>query len=472
MKRIHPEDPRVTQHALGELSRREAAEVDRAALLDPDVQEAIDGTRQLAGLLDQVLGQGQLTLGEERRELIRSAGRAPNITALASASPRRRWGRAALVSSAAAGLMLATVFVLNQTPGGGGGGITEGPGDVLNEGTVMRLLLEPAPGPERVKQLTQGTPGAPSLPKTVASSGEKDEEWVGEYRNLTRLLHEDPARYFEKVERVARKTKIEELALLPSLTDNPFVVTVDKPKAMVPVVAGTASFALVERFIRGEKALPPRNAVRVEELVNSIQYSASGDSELRGVRLGAELVRCPWDPEKLLLGVLLQNGSEETIPSTAALRLDVKPDLVQSYRLVGYAGTGGTGRVAAVDAGLAAGRSNFVLYELLPTEKDLEERWVMVKVEFSLASSSGSGMIVPVMSPPREWAGASDNLQTAAIMAGYGLLLRGSEFKGSLDSDMLTDLAETSLFSQRKGDLARREALQLVIYSRILLETR
>lgn len=471
MKRIHPEDPRVTQHALGELSRREAAEVDRAALLDPDVQEAIDGTRQLAGLLDQVLGQGQLTLGEERRELIRSAGRAPNITPLASASPRRRWGRAALVSSAAAGLMLATVFVLSRTPGDPP--IAEGP-DVLDEGIIARLILEPAPGPERVKRLTQGTPGAPSLPKAVASSGEKDEEWADEYRNLTRLLHEDPARYFENVERVARKTKIEELAFLPSLTDNPFVITVDKPKAMVPVVAGTASFALVERFIRGEKALPPRKAVRVEELVNSIQYSASGDSELRGVRLGAELVRCPWDPEKLLLGVLLQNGSEETIPSTAAFRLGVKPDLVQSYRLVGYAGTGGegAGRVAAVDAGLAAGRSNFVLYELLPTEKDLEERWVMVKVGFSPEASSGSGMIVPVMSPPREWAEASDNLQTAAIMAGYGLLLRGSEFKGSLDSDMLTDLAETSLFSQRKGDLARREALQLVIDSRILLENR
>ena len=54
MKRIHPEDPRVTQHALGELSFSEATEVDKAALLDPAVQEAIDETRQLAGLLDAV----------------------------------------------------------------------------------------------------------------------------------------------------------------------------------------------------------------------------------------------------------------------------------------------------------------------------------------------------------------------------------------------------------------------------------
>ena len=40
-KRIHPEDPRVTAYALGELSRTERGEVERAALLNPAVQEAL-----------------------------------------------------------------------------------------------------------------------------------------------------------------------------------------------------------------------------------------------------------------------------------------------------------------------------------------------------------------------------------------------------------------------------------------------
>ena len=42
MKRIHPEDPRVTAHALGELPKHEAAEVERAALANPAVQAAMD----------------------------------------------------------------------------------------------------------------------------------------------------------------------------------------------------------------------------------------------------------------------------------------------------------------------------------------------------------------------------------------------------------------------------------------------
>jgi hypothetical protein len=476
MKRIHPEDPRVTQHALGELSFSEATEVDKAALLDPAVQEAIDETRQLAGLLDGVMGQVQLGLGEDRLVAIRRAGRAPNVTDLSSASPRRRWGRAVLISSAAAGLMLATIFVLKGIPvDKTGGRLTDGGQGVFEEETVMRLLLAPAPHPEQVGHMAQGTPVAPNVPPVVPGR-ENDEEWMAEYRALTQLLHEDPDRFFQNVERVARGAEIGDIAKLPSFKDNEFVDSKETSRSPVPVVSGMASYAMVERFVRGEGILPPRNAVRVEELMNSISYESGGDSELGGVRLGVELVNCPWDSGKLLLGVLLQNGSEEMIPSTASLQLVVKPELVKSYRLVGYAGVDSNDewkdRPAAVDAGLAPGRSNFVIYELLPTDKDLAERWVMTKVEFVFGEGPKKYMTVPVMSPPRAWNSASDNFQTAAVLAGYGLLLRDSEHKGALASHSLTKLAEKALSSQRNGDLQRREALQLVIDSWKLLEER
>lgn len=474
MKRIHPEDPRVTAHALGELNRREADEVVRAALLNPEVQEAIEETREMVMLLEGTFGQGQLILGEGRRDAIRRAGRAPELHELRSASRYRSWGRVALITSVAAGLMLATVLVLKQIPvEGTGTDLADGGQGVLQEETVMRLLLAPAPRPGRVARLAQGNPIAPSLPAALAGEDAVD-DWEAEYRALTRLLHEDPQRFFENVERVARSAGMEDLAKLPRLEDNHYVKSVDQPQTSVPIVSGTASYSLVERFIRVEGVLPPRNVVRVEELVNCIRYEDEGDSELRGVRLGAELVRCPWDAGKLLLGVLLQNGSEEIIPSTAALRLEVKDQLVESYRLVGFAGIGteSGSDEAAVDPGLAPGRSNYVLFELEPSGLDLEERWVMVKVGLVLGGETRSAMIVPVMSPPREWSSATDNFQTAAILAGYGLLLRDSPYKAELNPDLLIDLAENALRSQREGDLARREALQLVLDSRILLEAR
>ena len=167
MKRIHPEDPRITQHALGELSHSEAALVERAALLDPSVQAALDETRQLAGLLGEVMGRGELVLGEDRRAAIRSAGRGSGrgSAVLPSASLRRRWGRVALISSAAAGLMLATIFVLKEIPvKGERGPIAEGGKGVFDEGEVLSLLLTPAPNPGRVARLAQGVPVAPTMP--------------------------------------------------------------------------------------------------------------------------------------------------------------------------------------------------------------------------------------------------------------------------------------------------------------------
>ena len=91
MKRIHPEDPRVTAHALGELPKHEAAEVDRAALSHPAVQAAMEETRALADLLEKGFGAERLELGAERREAIRRAGRRPAPENLVSMRAGRRW---------------------------------------------------------------------------------------------------------------------------------------------------------------------------------------------------------------------------------------------------------------------------------------------------------------------------------------------------------------------------------------------
>ena len=116
MKRIHPEDPRITAHALGELPNGEAAELEQGALHNPAVQEALDEARQLARLLGEVLGEKELVLGEDRREAIRRAGRQPEVHELASASPYRRWGRVASVMAAAAVLLVGGVWMLQKIP--------------------------------------------------------------------------------------------------------------------------------------------------------------------------------------------------------------------------------------------------------------------------------------------------------------------------------------------------------------------
>ena len=472
MKRMHPEDPRVTAHALGELSRREASELERAALLNPSVHETLEETRQLADLLEAVLADKRLVLGEERREAIRQAGRQPAGQELIAANRRRRWGRGMAVTAAAAALVVGGVWILQQITvtrireSGAVAGTEEGAADA-----AMRILMSPVEHPVPAARSMQDPPLSPGDP--IPPGTESDNP---QYQQLKRLLHEDPDAFLRSVRQATRDASMGNLAKLPDLVDNKYVSAMEESRAVVPMVSGRASFPLVERFVRGEEKLPPRNAVRVEELINHVVYHDDGDSELRGIRLGAELVRCPWDERRLLLGVLLRNDSAGMLPVSSALQLDLKPELVRSYRLVGYAeagtegGTeGGSGSTAL--RGLPPGWSNYVIYELTPAKQEVfMEHWVMVRVGLVVGQGEeGGSMMVPAMSPPRDWRNASSNFKTASVLAAYGMVLRDSPYKAGLTPPLMKDLAEQALNEASEEGLQLRDALQLVIDSEDLL---
>lgn len=465
-KRIHPEDPCVTAYALGELSRTERLEVERAAMLNPELQVALDEAAQLSEMLGGVFGESCLELGADRREAIRRAGRHPDVHELPSARPMRRWGRTVTVLSAAAALVVGGLWVLQEIPVSR---IDPDGGEIVatDDDTMMRILLAPVDH-SRVVRGPQTNPVPPVRP---SAEGVPDITADPQFAAMTTLLREDPDAFFQNVQEAAMSTPMRDLAKLPELVDNNYVFTRDAGRAVVPIVSGRASFPLVERFVRGENRLPPRNMVRIEELINHVVYEDEGDAEADGIRLGAELVRCPWDDSRLLLGVLLRNDSEEILPLDSKLSLDVKPEAVRSYRLVGYA-EAGTGVGANVQGGLPPGRSNFVLYELIPAKSEVfMETWVMVRVDLVVGSGeTRRGMMVPVTSPPRDWINASASFKTASVLAGYGLLLRDSQHRGEMSGPMLRKLADRALRDVIDGELEQREALQLVIDSGPLLE--
>ena len=74
-----------------------------------------------------------------------------------------------------------------------------------------------------------------------------------------------------------------------------------------------------------------------------------------------------------------------------------------------------------------------------------------------------ANLMVPVSSPPREWNNATNNLQTAVALAAFGLQLRESAYRGSLDPVLLENLASQAMETMEEDDLIRQEALQLVL---------
>ena len=111
--------------------------------------------------------------------------------------------------------------------------------------------------------------------------------------------------------------------------DNDFLGAADNPHSTFSVDVDTASYANVRRIIEYGK-LPPRDAVRVEELLNYFPYSypppprAQGDSAPFAASL--EVAEAPWSPDHRLVRIGLKArevGLAERGPANLVFLLDV-----------------------------------------------------------------------------------------------------------------------------------------------------
>ena len=186
-----------------------------------------------------------------------------------------------------------------------------------------------------------------------------------------------------------------------------------------------------------------------------------------------EIASCPWDRELILMGVLLENGSEAVVASETDVIVTMDPDLVKSYRLMGYAGREDPeieGNSGPSSAGLAPGRSNYVLYQIRPRDwGGTEFQKVMARVSLRAGVPAGE-LVVPVTSPPKDWMLASSNLKTAVALSAWGMVLRQSPFGSPLTHFDIGRMAKSALEETDASELKRREALQLILDSLPLFE--
>ena len=94
-------------------------------------------------------------------------------------------------------------------------------------------------------------------------------------------------------------------ATYPRLIENPFVSVLAEPLSTFSIDVDTASYANVRRFLNANQ-LPPRDAVRIEELVNYFSYrypAPRGDDPFSA---GIEAAGCPWNAQHRLVRVALK----------------------------------------------------------------------------------------------------------------------------------------------------------------------
>ena len=109
------------------------------------------------------------------------------------------------------------------------------------------------------------------------------------------------------------------------IRDNPFLAVGTNPLSTFSIDVDTASYANVRRFLTAGQ-LPPKDAVRIEELVNYFQYDYPEPEGHSPFSITTELSACPWRPEHRLALVGLRGRSVDELslpPRNLVFLLDV-----------------------------------------------------------------------------------------------------------------------------------------------------
>ena len=238
-----------------------------------------------------------------------------------------------------------------------------------------------------------------------------------------------------------------------------------------------ASYAIVRRFIN-DGLLPPRDSVRIEEMINYFTYDYPRPKPDEPFSINVEVAGCPWANSHRLVriglrgreiadsvmktGKLVAEQIDERPPTIAKdvkIQVGFNSTRVASYRLLGY-----DERMLRndfnnneIDAGeIGAGHTVTALYEVAPagananpaarvppvdplkysspTEKarSNSNEMLILKLRYKEPDGDKSELVErPVMDDSRQFANASPDFKFAAAVAEFGMLLRDSQFKGS-----------------------------------------
>ncbi len=382
---IGPDDPRLSAWVLGELPADEAAAIAAAVAADPALQAQAAELQTMSDFLGSTLATA--TLRPDQREAVRRAGRIPaaNVVAFPSAAkkqPRRVWP---LLLGAAAAVAFAAY--LNSRPADSPA--TAPP--VAKATGAENPALQPYPGP-RISTL----PPNPDQGKPAHSTGPLLDDMA---RQLAANALPDP-------------TTLPPTTPLPAMRSD---AEID-----LPLLVGRASYDWVRGWIREKNELPPKDAVRIEELANAFPLPADEETrEFAGLKIACVSIPSPWSGAGRLVGVQIANESGH--PRQVQWSFSPAPGARAGGVRV-LASTGGSGRQAS---DLPSGRRTLVLIELASatdTAGDL------------VVSSSGRSKRFPALETK------DPALRQAGLVAAFGIWLRG---EGIDDSRLATILAAT-----------------------------
>jgi len=345
--KINLDDPNLTAFALGELSGAEQAAMEEAVASSPEAQAFVAETQQLAGLL-------QADYAADRHP---PPERSPNMVRMEE--QRRLWSSTQWGSLAAALAIFAVVGALAiSTIRREGGTIAQrGPGlgqeraslpeknstmivEATSDGTI-----ETKPATTLGQQLAMNPPAAPSSDplggrEKLASAGEygakpRSFAEAGEIKGIALPPRPSATGPLPESELQSRHRRDFDTATYDHVSENPFLQAATNPLSTFSIDVDTASYSNVRRFINSG-SLPPKDAVRVEEMINYFSYDYREPEGDKPFSIDLDATACPWDASHRLLRIGLKGrdvAPENRPASNLVFLLDVSGSMTPAERL-------------------------------------------------------------------------------------------------------------------------------------------
>jgi Ca-activated chloride channel family protein len=118
--------------------------------------------------------------------------------------------------------------------------------------------------------------------------------------------------------------------------ENPFINVSDNPISTFSTDADGAAYANVRRFLQQDQTIPPKGAIRTEELINYFQLDYPFNSSSHPIALNGEVSECPWNTENKLVRIGLKGKpiAKQNLPaSNFVFLIDVSGSMASEDKL-------------------------------------------------------------------------------------------------------------------------------------------
>ncbi|WP_035604906.1 von Willebrand factor type A domain-containing protein [Haloferula sp. BvORR071] len=407
---LPPDDPRLSAWVLGELPPDEAEAVGRAVESDPELRAQAEELRGMSEFLSASLAAASLQA--HQREAVRRAGRTTeparnNLVEFPVAKPQKRRLPWPLILGVAATVTFAAY--LTFSPGRAPEGL---PDQAVSGGEEKaappyagpRISTAPSPGQSRPQR--DAAPLLDQMARDLAANG------------------------------------LPEPSRLPPPMPLPEMRSASEVD--LPVLVGRESYDSVRGWIRQKGQLPPKDAVRIEELANAFPLPAAEETrEFAGLKVACVSMASMWSGPGRLVGVQISNESGRS--RQVEWSFSPAPGAREGGVRV-LASTSGSGAKEAI---LPPGRRTLVLIELASATDDAGDLVV---------ASAGRKKRFPALETK------DPALKQAGLVAAFGIWLRGEGIDDSRLNQILASAEKDNSTSTPEWTDSRklvREALDI-----------